>query len=249
MSNPSIKEAEAAYAPLQNRKRSVLAAGLAVAIAVGGLGSTALASLTVETLREGNSVTGEAKAGMAFTDESGVIIKNISPGESAEDFAVTATNIGNISGHAVFYAKNLDTANLSDGFLDNTYVTITLRGRNNDGAEAQVTLRDFAANGYLASNVSVNGNFVITPGQNVNYTVRITPPTNAENFTTDDLIVFSQEFTLGFTFSAVDNAGNSDLSRWAAANATVLGNAAWGGMYSIPQSEIANASQNGVTTP
>ena len=241
--NSSPSAVVATYQPLQSRKRGVLAAGLAVALAVGGLGSTALASLTVETLREGNQVTGEARAGMEFNDESGVIIKNISPGEVAEDFAVTATNVGNIAGHVALYATDLDVSALSDGFLDSTLVTITLRGHNNSSnGVATVTLREFAANAYVPTAVASNTNFVIQPGENVNYTVRITPPTTAENFTEDDLIIFDQPFTLGFTFSAVDNQATpqSDLSRWAAENATVIGG---NSMYSIPQAELATASR------
>lgn len=233
---------EAVYDTPQSRPRGILALGLAVAIAITGVSGLTYASLTVETVREGNQITGEAKAGLAFTDESGVIRKDISPGQPAETFNVSATNIGNISGHAALSAPNLEVADFTDGFLDNTRLTIAARGDDNRDVATTVTLRQFASNGFVPAHVYRYNSHLIVPDQNVYYTVTITPPTSAENFTAADLKAFTEEFVLAFTFSAADSSGNSDLYR----GAEQLDNRV-GEFYLIPRADLANISANGVT--
>ncbi|MDQ1130948.1 hypothetical protein [Microbacterium sp. SORGH_AS_0888] len=233
---------EAVYETPQSRPRGILALGLALAIAITGVGSLTYASLTVETVREGNAITGEAKAGLVFTDESGVIRKDISPDQAAEEFSVTATNVGNISGHAALSAPNLDVANFTDGFLDNTRFTISALGDDNRWVATTVTLRQFATNGFVPAHAYRHNSHLIEPAENVEYRITVTPPTSAENFTAADLRAFSQEFILAFTFSAADSSGNSDLYR----GAEQLNNRV-GEFYLIPLADLANISANGVS--
>ncbi len=224
------------YSTPKSRKRIVIVGATAAILSTALVGG-GLASLTVETVREGSSLTAELRGGIEFDEGSGVIVKNVSPGQTAEEFIVTGTNVGNVPGHVMLSVDAFDTSKLSEGFLDNTKVQVVFDGINYPGTQA-ITLRDFVTKGFGAPRVE--------PGANVKYSVVITPAATAEGFTAEDLGNFNDAtFNLKFTFSGIGDDGASDLSEYIAVHgesiATVGGN-----IFALPNADIKTASETGV---
>jgi hypothetical protein len=225
-----------------SRKRSLGVIILTVTVVVTGISfsvPSTNASITTETVLPDQDLHGEIYNEIVFDGDSGRIDQDISPNVPAEDYEIRATSISNISGHVAMFPKNVDMANFSDGYLDQTKIGITMRLDNNVENKATITLREWVTNGYISAEVNKNGNAVIKPGEKIHYTVRVIPTTTGEGFTNADLREVGQVFDLAFRFSDIDSAGQSGLSRWAVANGGKVAGQSGDAFYSIPISDLA----------
>lgn len=220
---------------------TIAALGLILGV---GVGHTNASSTTV-SVREGSQITARDDQAYGFDEEgAGVVIKSISIGSDHERFDLTASNTGTIRGVPGLRVMDFDLTALSDGYLDQTQVIVTMNGQSNTINEARVTLREFVTNTFVMSEVEKNGNAVAPAGSQQNYSVTVYPASTAEGFTADDIGVdYQVPFSLGFVFSATDNSRSSDLGRYAAAKGTLTTGTNRSGLYLIPNDDALAASQ------
>lgn len=221
----------------KHRKRGLLAMGLAVALAVTGMGAT-YASLTKTTVQEGHSVTGEATFGMEFLESSGIITADVSPGATAQDFVISARSRGNLTGQLAYSIDRPESFEFSDAMLDQTTVFVKM---NESFGGFEVTLREFIDNAFVSTQL-------VRGGEDFTINLQFRPVTGdaAADWSPEDLGVFTQTFASSLTLSAVSN-NTSDLVEYAKANGKLLWDYnASKQFYSIPASELTKASEEGI---
>jgi hypothetical protein len=227
------------YTPQKNRKRLV-ATGVVASLAATAIVGGTFAGLTATAEQEGHSITGQATFGMEFLEGSGLINANVSPGESAQEFEITARNGGNLSGQLAFNVKDGASFEFSDAMLDQTMVSVWMN-ESYAYANFDVTLREFLTNAFVSTQI-------VRGGEDYKIRIKVQPAGDASNWTAEDLGEFTQSFASVLTLSAVGAEGTSDLGEYAVANGTFLGEYNENKkFYSIPVEEVLPASENGVT--